>query len=302
MAQIEEAINQKITDLLGSNKHHPLKKYDAMTKLITTIKKSGDSTGFTENKPLQGSSRAVFFPSDPEQVNIDGVDTTHHVALKVAAPHPTLDAPGIRRVSKQGDLLLGHLQNKHEGDVNTHKAHSVLAPIDGKPNHFQYNPNGFIAPTFGVGEDHSFHLAGVARDIEDGDFERLTTTEHFPTGISVVKFANGVKMAKNKQVDYDDPDPTHITNHPLVKSAVKFANDTGSAIIDFRGQNLGVWKHPVSGKEHIVLRDSGYSDAASREYSLRIQESENQRSKQEKFNRNNRHLLMQDSSFYSGSY
>lgn len=55
----------------------------------------------------------------------------------------------------------------------------------------------------------------------------------------------------------------HKEDHPItidgVQKALDMCVNTGTHPADFHKQNLGIWKHPVTGKEHIVSSDAGFS-------------------------------------------
>jgi hypothetical protein len=206
--------------------------------------KQGKDTGLLEVSK-KGSSRAVYFPTDHDDINIDDTPTKIKTVLKLAYPG-SLDKHGA-------STLLGEMQNQVESSRWLQHDHALIYQDrdDGK---FKTNPNGILAPVFHSHEDgHYLHMAH-ARPLKQGDFRRLTTTPEFPKGISPVHFKKFNEMISHGE-DYSE---SPIYEHPLAQSIERLYLDHDIKPSDFSPRNMGVMTHPVTGKEHLVMTDYGY--------------------------------------------
>jgi hypothetical protein len=104
--------------------------------------------------------------------------------------------------------------------------------------------------------------------IKESDFKRLTKTPEFPKGISHTEFQTALinehNLARGKRAVFDVDEKVH--DHPLVEQFKNYIFDTGSHPNDYDKRNMGIFKHPITGKEHIVLRDFGADDNVLKQY------------------------------------
>lgn len=70
----------------------------------------------------------------------------------------------------------------------------------------------------------------------------------------------------------------HIEEHPLVQKFLDHQMNYSAPPNDYEQiQNMGVWKHPVTGERHIVARDHGFNTEVMGAYK---KARENHRNKQ----------------------
>lgn len=261
---LNEEIHEKLREVINNPDIPSHGKHKAMASLYRTLLKKGIDTGLENSKPKKGSSRAVYFPSEPDDITIDGTPTKMHSVLKIAYP-------GYLDKYNDSGSLFGEHQNLKEGDRYIQHMHSVLRPTDdGK---YEYNENGILAPVIHTHEDgHYLHMGRIDK-IGPGEFKALTKTEGFPKGISHQDFYD----ALNHEYAQANPAYRHYTRksdealekikeHPLVQAAQNFVFDNDAHPVDFHKGNMGIWTHPVTGKKHIVISDYGYDGQLAKEY------------------------------------
>ena len=238
-------------------------KQTQLANKIKDLTARGEKTGIEGNMP-KGSSRAYLQHSEPENVIVDKKIVPMKVGTKVAI-RATLDKH--HDATKHDGLGLGALQNKAEGGdhwVNDH--YRVLS--DKGNGHFETNTDHGIFPPL-IDHDHRDHQwtkVGHARDVKSSDWKKLTKTEDHPNGITHKEFVDTlVRFHNRNNGKHWEGSAAHEANldrveqHPLVQKFIDYHGNTGNAPHDYRQQkNLGVWKHPVTGEEHIVARDHGF--------------------------------------------
>jgi hypothetical protein len=226
--------------------------------------KTGADTGLQDSKPKKGSSRAVYFPTEPANVTIDGTQTTMPHVMKVAF-HGALDS---HTPDKTEHGLLGESQNSHEVGAS-HDYATLKKNPDGS---FRHNPEGFLPPLLSSSDKHEYISVGRVEPLKTGDFRSLTKNEEFPKGISHQEFFDAVNkhwQESNGQRHYSsisEEKLEHVSEHPLVNRAIDFSLGTDTHPDDFNKRNLGVWAHPVTGEKHIVASDAGFSRFVAKRY------------------------------------
>jgi len=235
------------------------KKLNNFTKKVKELHSRGESTGLEDDKPKKGSSRAVFFPDEHKHIIIDGHPAAQKTAVKVAFAGD-LD-------KHTGDShLLGEHQNAVESDHFTNHRYSMLSHEGG--HHYTYNPHGVVAPVLDHHDDHHWLEMAHADKLTAKKFTELTKTDTHPKGLKFEHFhealMNDHHAAHGHHSGSDDHD--HLRTHPLYENTQDFIQTTGNHPGDLRLQNMGVWKHPVTGKEHPVIRDFGYSHEIDKLY------------------------------------
>lgn len=263
MPQIHEEIHQDIKDTLDSPNIRVHNKLNLISKHIRKLISNGETTGLQDSKPKKGSSRAVFFPSEPHKLNIDGHDTEMHTALKVAFPG-TLD-----KYNKSGHLL-GEHQNMVEGDHYTAKQYGMLS--HDRDNNYHTNHEGVLAPMLHSHEDGHHVLFGKIHPVKAGDFKNLTKTPEFPKGISHQEMFDNLNHhynAAHGRSHYGTTSHERISevdDHPFVRNMQNMIADTGAHPADYNKGNMGVWEHPVTKQKHLVVSDYGFSTEVAKHY------------------------------------
>lgn len=260
---INEEIKKEIKDVIDNPNLPAHSKHASMVRVLKTMLHNGQDIGLADSKPKKGSSRAVYFPSEPDDLTIDDTPTKMHSVLKIAFPG---------QLDKYNDsgLLLGEHQNLHEGAHYIQNSYGVLRHVG--DNRFETNENGILAPVIHSHEDGHYLHMGKIDPISAGDFRELTKNEDFPKGISHQEFFNAVNHeydeanSRKPHNPYSEERMSKLKDHPLVYKAISFSLDTQTHPIDFEKRNMGVWSHPVSGKKHIVLSDYGASTDVLNEY------------------------------------
>lgn len=261
--QVQEELSADIKGVIDHPTMSVQHKHKAMASLLRTMLKRGVHTGIVDAKPKKGSSRAVYFPSEADDINIDGQDTKMHSVLKVAYPG-TLDK------HNDSGMLFGEHQNIAEGDHYTQQSYSMLRHNDdGK---LVTNHDGILAPVVhSHDEGHYLQMAKID-PIKAGDFRTHTKTDEFPKGISHDEFYDACNHEHGQchgRTHHGKTSPERIEQvkeHPLVQSTLSYMFDHGAHPADFNKGNMGVWTHPITGSKHIVLSDYGYDDNLAKEY------------------------------------
>lgn len=246
-------------------------KQSRIASKIKDLTKRGEKTGLEGNSP-KGSSRMWMTHEDPAHVEIDGKPAQMKIGTKVAI---TAQLDKHRDKEKYPDSL-GVMQNRDEnGDHHVNNHHRVLSESSESPNKFKTNEHGIFPPLLNHDhENHEWSEIGHSRDVSSGDFKRLTKCKTHPNGISHKDFCDALERSHNqrngkywKGSDYHEEHLDHVSEHPLVQSFDEYHGNYGAPPHDYRQKkNMGVWTHPVTGKEHIVARDHGFSNEVQHAY------------------------------------
>ena len=259
---IVENLHPELQDIVTSKAASKAKQTQLANK-IKDLTSRGETTGIEGNMP-KGTSRAYLQHSEPKNVIVDKKIVPMKVGTKVAI-RASLDKH--HNPSEHDGLGLGAMQNRAEGgDHWVNNNYRVLS--DTGHGHFETNTDRGIFPPL-VDHDHDSHewtKVGHARDVKAADWKKLTKTESHPQGIThrdfvdtLIRFHNRNngkywEGSREKEARLD-----HVEQHPLVQKFIDYHGNTGNAPHDYAQQkNLGVWKHPVTGEEHIVARDHGF--------------------------------------------
>ncbi len=258
---LNEELHSEIQSILDS-KDDLVHKHRLITAKIRSLNANGIDTGLEDGKPKKGSSRVVYFPKEYRELNLDGQTVKMPIAVKIAFPG-VLD-----KYRKNGEPLLGELQNENEGSHFANQKYGVIYE-DGE-NNYKTNKDGILAPVTKTHEKgHWLEMAKVD-SLKESDFKRLTKTPEFPKGISHHEFIKALinehYAARGKRAVYHVDEKIH--NHPLVEQFKNYIFDTGSNPHDYDKRNMGIFKHPITGKEHIVLRDFGADDNVLNQYGV----------------------------------
>lgn len=246
-------------------------KFSKFSKQVRSLIKNGEDTGLTGDKPKRGSSRAVFFPSENKQTTIDGQLAPLKTVLKIAYPGE------YDKFKERDELLMGEYQNRFESDNFTRNNHGMLSE-DGKGG-YHTNEHGVLAPVVSNHPDHHYLEMGHVTPLKKSDFPRLTVTDSHPEGI---KFSDMFNAINKEYYDahgektflpahHTDTFHEHIMQHPFVRNLSNMMNNTGFHPGDIRLPNMGIWTHPITGKQHPVISDYGFSDDIAKQYRIRRQ-------------------------------
>ena len=247
-------------------------KQSQIAKKIRDLSKRGESTGIEGNMP-KGSSRAYLKHDEPHHTMVDGKPAALETGTKVAI-HAALDKHHNK--AEYDGHTLGELQNKAEGgdhwvnDTYRHLVHSD----DGKS--LTSNTDRGIFPPL-IDHDHDSHKwshVGHARDIKAGEFNKLTKSPDHPKGISHKDFVESMDRFHNRNNGKywggsvaHEHHLDHVDSHPLVQKFQDYHGNTGHPTSDYsQKKNMGVWKHPHTGEEHIVARDHGFDTDVAKAY------------------------------------
>ena len=253
-AILTEELHPEIHQLLGAhiNSYDRRSKITSIANRVRELTERGEQPGLTDDKPKQGSSRAVFFTTDHHEAKIDGVPAKIPHVIKIAI-RGTLD-----RYRQPTAPLLGEMQSLHE--IESSKEHSVLTK--GEDGNFTTNPHGFLPPL--IDHEHRGKWMSVVKiaPITSRKFTELTKTPDFPHGLTHKTFLNAISYHYDNAHGYtnmSDPHMDDLILHPLVNNVLRYCAKTNTVPHDFERRNLGIWQHPVTGQEHIVASDAGFS-------------------------------------------
>lgn len=255
---INEEFHPEIKSIMDSDKITPENKLNQVTKKARSLIAAGHDTGMESDKPKKGSSRAVFFPKQHKEIEVDGAKTKAPTAVKIA------HAGWADKILKKHDSshsLLGedHFLNQHHGVLHE--------TANGK---YATNPHGILAPVF-HSHDEGHHIEmGRADKFNERDFKEGMKTKEYPKGISHEDFKGALQHYHNmahgrgsKNEKYDHM----IEHHPIVSNAADLIGNGAIHPGDFEKRNMGIYKHPVTGHKHPVLIDWGSSNDVMQKYS-----------------------------------
>ena len=243
-----------------------------LAKKVKELTKRGEETGIEGNMP-KGSSRAYLRLQAPEKIDLDGKRTELRTGLKVAI-RARLDR--FHNPEQHDGMDLGQLQNKAEGgDHFVNSQHRVIVKDHSTGKYHTNTESGIFPPLIDHDDkNHNWTHVGHVDNIRGKKFRELTKTKSHPKGISHSEFCSSLDREWNRQHDkYWDESPDrekhndHIKSHPLVQKFLDHQINLGAPPHDYSQiQNMGIWKHPHTGEEHIVARDHGFSENVMKAY------------------------------------
>lgn len=262
---ISEELHHELQSILDepthdSNSKFATNKFNKFSKKVRDLSKSGQDTGLQDGKPKKGSSRAVFFPRDPKSITIDGVKTQQPTAVKIAI-HGNLDKHTGHH------MLLGELQNEAEGDHYLHQQHGILHEVS--PGVYKHNPNGVLIPKLGEHPENHWLESAKAEKLSGSKFTALTKTASHPKGLKFNEFKQA--LVDSHREAHGQPtsgqDLEHVRSHPLYQHVEDYMHESGMHPDDLDASNMGVYKHPVTGKEQVGITDAGFTNEIAKLYS-----------------------------------
>lgn len=260
---LSEELHKELQGTLDSNLP-PKHKLTNFTRNVRSLIKRGENTGLENDKPLKGSSRAVFLSKENHPIYIDGQKTSIPTATKIAFP-------GKLDIYTGHHQLLGEMQNEQEADGYAN-FHSVLR--HDRDDRYTHNPDGILAPMLSHHEDHHHITFGRVEKATAAGIKEATKTPDFPNGITHNQIydainhsyneANGIKnYSSNPEADAKRK---KIKAHPFVEELTHFSGDTGMHPGDMVKSNLGIWEHPINKTKHLVVSDYGGSTEVLKHY------------------------------------
>lgn len=265
-----EELHPELQDIAASsNTTGDLDKKTRIAHKIRELSMRGEKTGIEGNMP-EGSSRAYLSHSDDHHLTIDGEHATMRTGTKVAIKSE-LDQHYKKSKAYSG-MSLGQMQNKAENGTSAHDKYRTLNKLsDGT---YSSNHNGIFPPLLSHdNENHEWSHIGHANDIDENDFRHLTKSSSHPEGLSHNDFYNALERKYDRDRGKYHPGSSSfehhmesVSKHPIVKTFMKHQDETGMSPSDLVLENLGRWKHPVTGRNHLVARDAGWNDDVSRAY------------------------------------
>lgn len=266
---LNEDLHPELKSVLNNDKYPAHSKITAFTKKTRQMIKNGEDTGLEEDKPKKGSSRAVWFPKEPKKITIDGQHTTIPTAVKVAfkgqLDHYTGD-----------DKLLGEQQNENESSYFHQQHYAVLKPSENHGGTYETREDGVLAPVLDSHDEGHWLEMAKADKFDHKRFREATKTDDMPKGMTFKDFSNVVldehELSKGKsKFRTKTMPPEHydkVLEHPFTQSVMGFCSDTQTHPTDIAGnpRNMGIFKHPITGKDHPVILDYGFNSDTEKAY------------------------------------
>jgi len=266
---LSEAIHQEIQDIMDSDKIDPKNKLNAISKKARDLIKSGKDTGMESDKPIKGSSRAVFFPKDHKEITVDGVKTKTPTAVKIAFPGKLDKYHGE-------STTLGEDQNALESDHYINKNYGVIHHTGNGQHSYassDHESGGVLAPVLSTHPDNHHLEMGKVSKFNAKDFGEATKTKDFPKGIklgdaqSAMMHHHSMAHGQGSRLNgHSEESMDKISNHPWVEHAISMMHDSGMHPGDVSPRNMGIYTHPVTGKKHGVMIDYGFSNDIAKKY------------------------------------
>ena len=264
-----EDLHPELKQVLDDDSYPAKSKISAFTKKTRKMISNGEDTGLENDKPKKGSSRAVWFPKQEKEITLDGQKTKLHTAVKVAFPG-TLDK------YTGDDRLLGEHQNENESSYFHQKHYAVLTPSDNHDGSLETNEHGVLAPVLDHHEDGHWLEMAKADKFDAKRFREATKTEDMPKGMTFKDFSDVLLDEHELSKGNDKYRTKHMSeehyekvlDHPFTRSVMDFCNDTQThpADIGHVSRNMGIFRHPVTGKDHPVILDYGFNHDTAKMY------------------------------------
>ena len=267
-----ESLHPELHAIVTQPSKRGTSKQTELAKKVKELTKRGEKTGILRNMP-KGSSRAYLRLQAPEEIDLDGKRTELRTGLKVAI-RARLDR--FHNPEQHDGMGLGQLQNEAEGgDHFVNSQHRVIVKDHSTGKYHTNTESGIFPPLIDHDDkNHNWTHVGHVDNITGKKFRELTKTQSHPKGISHSEFCSSLDRVWNRQHGkYWDESPDrekhndHIESHPLVQKFLDHQINLGAPPHDYSQiQNMGIWKHPHTGEEHIVARDHGFSDDVMKAY------------------------------------
>lgn len=246
---INEELDKELSDMLNTPGF-------ASDKIDNMIKAGHTETG-------KGSSRSYFKLKTPKKIILDGQEVSIPHGVKISRPN-NLD-------SFHTNESFGKTQNKNEAS-SQYSPHAVIVPHPSKEGEFITNPHGVLAPVFSHNKTGSWlemgHVTPMSEKSHDERY-KLMHDDDFPntTHDNVITAINHFEALKQNSNHEIHPYYKQILRkHKLAKGISYLVAHTDLCGYDLPESNWGVWKHPITGKEHPVVLDYGGSTELLKNY------------------------------------
>jgi len=251
---LAEALTKEIKDFLDSD-HKLSDKQEGIQYLGTTFHG-------------RGSSRNYYKFDSPKKIKIDGADTKIEHGVKI---------PVVSNLDyyHSGELL-GKQQTKTETSKDLDKYRTLIKTKDG----YQSNDNGVLAPTFLHHKDgkwvemahveplHKSNYSTSKHHEMDTRFNKVIRHDDFPdiTWDKIRSSLKNLEHAKHNNTSVTPEDHHILNNHPVAKNFSDLISNTSISSHDLTPDNIGLWKHPITKKDHVVILDYGGSKKILKDY------------------------------------
>lgn len=268
---ILEELHPNLMNIIKDTSYHYSSKQARIAKEVRNLSANGETLGFV-GKERKGSSRAYFQEPEPHSINLDGQNTGISVGMKVAIRSP-LDKFHQKHLFENKSL--GELQQEAEnGDYFLNQHYRILTKHDDGTYHTNEDMGIFPPLIDHDYENHQWSRVGSTPDVTQTQFKKLTITPEFPKGITHREFIetlikhnrknNGMHWTETKE---KEDKYNKLVNHPLIEKFIDHQTTFGSLPDDYEQlKNLGVFTHPITGKQYIVARDHGYTNEVDKAY------------------------------------
>lgn len=244
---LAEALTREIKDFLDSDlklsdKHEGINYYGASLK-------------------GRGSSRNYYKFDTPKKISLDGepISVEHGVKIPIIS---NLD-------HYHSNEIFGKQQNKNES-LTAFNSHRTLIK-NGKE--YKTNENGVLAPVFSSHPEGKWIEMAHVEPIENKNYNEEKTKEinqRFKNSIQNKDFPDitwndihgslkRLEQTKHNNNVLDDNDKKILDKHPVAKGLSKLIGNTSISAYDLTRDNIGLWKHPKTKKDHVVVLDYGAS-------------------------------------------
>lgn len=139
---------------------------------------------------------------------------------------------------------------------------------------YKTNPHGVLAPVLDSHKDSHWLEMGHARNMTRKEFSDATKTDTHPKGLDFdllhkhLVNLHAEAHGQNPWHHLSDEQVHHVESHPMFDNVKDFMDNSGNHPGDLRLQNWGMWSHPITGKEHPVIRDWGFSNEINKKYNI----------------------------------
>lgn len=223
--------------------------------------------------PDEGSARHYYQLRTSKKIVIDGIKTAIPHGVKIAA-RTDLD-------DYHTDEPFGIRQNKTESDPLL-KRFSVLIPHETKTEEYVTNDSGILAPVFDHENDGKWlEMAHVEplryKNMSEIEHSKITDRvasilkhDNFPNVKTINDLRETILHLSHKMQNsaYKMPQEhmQRVIHHPVIRKFCEIVANTNLYAGDMSENNMGIWKHPITNKDHLVLHDYGASNKIMDDY------------------------------------
>lgn len=217
----------------------------------------------------KGSSRRYYKFHTKKNIKIDGINTSIEHGIKI---------PVISNLDyyHDGDLF-GKQQNKIESDSKLDKFRVLKKTKDG----YTTNVNGVLSPVLSSNKNGKWVETVDVIPLEHSKYTRnesIAANNRMKNALSTSEFPNMSwekirsslnsfnKLKHNNDHVLTDDQKNIVKNHPVGRVLADLLTHTNISVDDLSSENVGIWKHPITGKDHPVILDYGASKKLLSDY------------------------------------